>query len=251
MRIIEVTPENVEETGFFCLMSRRKSEGYERKLNWLRGRFEEGLRIKMLDLSQGGRGFIEYIPGEYAWRPVEAHGYLFIHCLWVVGKSKGNGYAKLLLRECLADARRGGFRGVAMVTSEGNWLVGKKLLVDRGFNSVDHAAPSYELLAKPMGSAPLPLFPTDWDRRAASFGDGLTVVRTDQCPYIDDAVNTALDVGRERGMKVQVVELTSSRELRERAPSPYGVFSIVVDGEVLSHYYQPKNRLTELLDART
>jgi hypothetical protein len=97
MRIIDVTADNFEETGFFCLMSRRKSEGYQRKLRWLHERFDEGLRIKMLDLSEGGRGFIEYIPGEYAWRPVEASGYLFIHCLWVVGKSKGNGYAKLLL----------------------------------------------------------------------------------------------------------------------------------------------------------
>ena len=78
MRIIDVTADNVEETGFFCLMSRRKSDGYRRKLSWLKARFDEGLRIKMLDLSQGGRGFIEYIPGEYAWRPVEASGFFFI-----------------------------------------------------------------------------------------------------------------------------------------------------------------------------
>ena len=204
----------------------------------------------MLDLSEGGRGFIEYIPGEYAWRPVEASGYLFIHCLWVVGKSKGKGFAKLLLEECCADARRVGAQGVAMVTSEGNWLIGKRLLLNRGFRAVDHAPPGYELLAKDFGQAPPPLFPTDWDRRAASFGEGLTVVRTDQCPYLDDAVNTTLDVGRERGLKVQAVELTNAREVRQRAPSPYGVFSIVLDGEVLSHYYQPKKKLIELLDAR-
>jgi len=249
MRIIDVTPNNVDETGFFCLMSRRKSDGYQRKLKWLKARFEEGLRIKMLDLSEGGRGFIEYIPGEYAWRPVEASGYLFIHCLWVVGKSKGNGYAKLLLQECLADAKRCGAQGVAMVTSEGNWLVGNKLLLNSGFTSVDHAPPGYELLAKDFGPAPPPLFPTDWDRRAAGFGDGLTVVRTDQCPYLDDAVTTVLETAQDRGIPAKVVELTSAREVREQAPSPYGVFTIVLDGEVLSHYYQPKKRLNELLDA--
>ena len=249
MRIITVTPENVEEIGFFCLMSRRKSDGYQRKLRWLKARFEEGLRIKMLDLSEGGRGFIEYIPGEFAWRPVEASGYLFIHCLWVVGKSKGNGYAKLLLRECLADAKRCGAQGVAMVTSEGNWLVGKKLLLSRGFKSVDRASPGYELLAKDFGPAPPPLFPTDWERRASDFGKGLTVIRTDQCPYLDDAVNTALEAAQVRGIPANVVELTSAREMRERAPSPYGVFTIVLDGEVLSHYYQPLKKLTELLDA--
>ena len=249
MNIIDVTADNVEETGFFCLMSRRKSAGYQRKLRWLQARFEEGLCIKMLDLSEGGRGFIEYIPGEYAWRPVEASGYLFIHCLWVVGKSKGKGYAKLLLRECLADAKRRGAQGVAMVTSEGNWLVGKKLFLGNGFSSVDQAPPGYELLARDFGPAPPPLFPTDWERRAASFGEGLTVVRTGQCPYLDDAVNTALEAGREHGLKARAVELTSAQEVRDRAPSPYGVFSIVVDGEVLSHYYQPRKKLDELLDA--
>jgi ribosomal protein S18 acetylase RimI-like enzyme len=251
MRIIDVTPNNVDETGFFCLMSRRKSDGYQRKLKWLKARFEEGLRIKMLDLSEGGRGFIEYIPGEYAWRPVEASGYLFIHCQWVVGKSKGNGYAKLLLQECLADAERCGAQGVAMVTSEGNWLVGKKLLLSRGFESAAQAPPGYELLAKNLSPSPSPSpsFPTDWDRRAAKFGKGLTVVRTDQCPYLDDAVNIALEAARVRGIPANVVELTTAKEIRERAPSPYGVFAIILDGEVLSHYYQPKAKLNELLNA--
>ena len=250
MRIIDVTADNVEENGFFCLMSRRKSDGYRRKLRWLQARFEEGLRIKMLDLSDGGRGFIEYIPGEYAWRPVDATGYVFIHCLWVVGKSRGKGYAKLLLEECLANAERQGTNGVAMVTSEGNWLVGKKLLLSRGFESVDRAPPAYRLLVKNLSPAPLPSFPIDWDDRAASFGKGLTVVRTDQCPYLDDAVNTALGAARERGLQAESVELTTAREIRERAPSPYGVFSIVLDGVMLSHYYLPGKKLKELLDER-
>lgn len=250
MKIIDVTTDNVEERGFFCLMSRRKSTGYERKLKWLKARFDEGLQIKMLDLSKGGRGFIEYIPGEFAWRPVDAAGYLFIHCLWVVGKSKGKGYAKRLLEECLTDAERQGAKGVAMVTSEGNWLVGRKLLTSCGFESVDQAPSGYELLAKNFEPAPPPEFPTDWEQRAASFGRGMTVVRTDQCPYLDDAVNIALEVASARGIPARAVELTSAREIRNRAPSPYGVFTIVLDGEVLSHFYQPKKKLNELLDAK-
>ena len=250
MNIIDITPENVEEKGFFCLMSRRRSEGYQRKLKWLEARFHEGLQIKMLDLSEGGRGFIEYIPGEYAWRPVNAAGYFLIHCLWVVGKSKGNGYATMLLEDCIADAERQGVHGVAMVTSEGNWLVGRKLLLRHGFEKVDRADPGYELLVHGFSPAPAPSFPTDWDRRAAGFGKGLTVVRTDQCPYLDDAVSTALEAARIREIPARVVELTSAREIRERAPSPYGVFTIILDGKVLSHYCQPKKKLNELLDSR-
>ena len=245
MRIIDVAADNVEEKGFFCLMSRRKSAGYERKLEWLKARFQEGLIIKMLDLSEGGRGYIEYIPGEHAWRPVNAEGFLFIHCLWVVGKSKGKGYATLLLEECLADAKRQGAKGVAMVTSEGNWLVGQKLLLSRGFETVDQAPPGYELLAHSFNPAPAPSFPTDWDQRAASYGKGLTVIRTDQCPYLDDAVNTALEAARIRQIPARVIELTSAREVRERAPSPYGVFTILLDGTVLSHFYQPDARIKQ------
>ena len=112
MKIIDVDQQNVTETGFFCKMSQRKSAGYRRKLAWLEARFAEGLRIKLLDLSQGGRGFIEYIPGEYAWRPVEAAGYLFIHCLWVVGKSKKK-LAQLL------DERAARVKMVPLSTSSG------------------------------------------------------------------------------------------------------------------------------------
>ena len=121
VNLIDANATNVSDTGFFCYMSKRKSEGYQRKLNWLKMRFAESLKIKML--GQGERGFIEYIPGEYAWRAVNAKGYMFIHCLWVVGKSKAKGYAGLLLNECLNDAKRSKMKGVAMITSKRNWLI--------------------------------------------------------------------------------------------------------------------------------
>lgn len=124
MKLIDVNKNNVAETGFFCKMSQKKNEGYKRKLEWLNARFDEGLKIKMLDIKKGLRGFIEYIPGNYAWRPVFADGYMFIHCLWVVGQSKGKGYAKLLVDECIKDAKKAGMNGVAMIVSEGNWLAG-------------------------------------------------------------------------------------------------------------------------------
>jgi hypothetical protein len=38
-------------------MSKKKAPGYKNKLDWLKGRFAEGLKIKMLELPN--RGFIE------------------------------------------------------------------------------------------------------------------------------------------------------------------------------------------------
>ena len=84
---------NVDETGFFCYMSKRKSEGYLRKLAWTKARFDEGMRIRMLRLPE--RGFIEYIPGEMAWRAVHAPGHMIIHCLWVIGSNQGSFFEQL------------------------------------------------------------------------------------------------------------------------------------------------------------
>jgi hypothetical protein len=248
MKIIDVNPNNVIKAGFFCKMSQKKCEGYQRKLKWLEERFAEGLKIKMLNLSEGGRGFIEYIPGKYAWRAVHAEGYMFVHCLWVVGQSKNKGYAPLLLEECLADAKRLGMKGVAMVTSEGNWLVGKRFLLGEGFESVDDAPPSFELMVNRFAPAPPPSFPNDWDVRLRRFGKGLTVVRSDQCPYIDEAAETVLETAKGYGLKADVVELKSCAEVRERAPSPYGVFSIVLNGRLLSYHCLCREDLVYLLE---
>lgn len=240
-QVIEVNVGNVSETGFFCFMSKKNAEGYRRKLNWLKGRFNEGLKIKMLKLPE--RGFIEYIPGEYAWRPVNAEGYIFIHCLWVVGRSKGKGLATILLNECIKDAEKGGKQGVAMATSEGNWLVGKKFLIKHGFETVDQAPPSFNLMVKKFGDYPSPSFTKNWDKNIKKHGNGLTVFRSDQCPYIDDAIAMVADTAEELGIDYRFVDLKSSRDVQNLSPSAYGVFSILYNGSLLSYYYLLKKEL--------
>ena len=237
--VIDVTAENVDQSGFFCYMSKRKSEGYQRKLDWLKARFSEGMKIKMFELPE--RGFIEYIPGKYAWRAVDAAGYMFIHCLWVVGKSRGKGLAGILLEQCIADAKAAGMNGVAMVTSERVWLIGKKLLLKYGFKSVAEEAP-FNLMVKKFNDIADPSFCGNWEQKAGRYGTGITVFRSDQCPYIPDATRTVLDFAKERDIQSQVVELKNSQDVRDLAPSPYGAFSIVNDGKLLSYYYMlPKD----------
>lgn len=243
--IIDVHTDNVEQTGFFCYMSKPKSEGYAKKLHWLKDRFAEGMCIKMFELPE--RGFIEYIPGEYAWRAVNAKGYMFIHCLWIVGKSKKKGLGGILLEECIRDAKYSGFNGVAMVTSERVWLTDKKLLLKHGFKSVEESPP-FNLMVKKFTNAPLPSFCQNWDQKANQYGDGLTVIYSDQCPYIVDATNTVLEFAKERGIQSQVVELKSCQDVRELTPSPYGVFSIVYNGKLLSYHYLLPKDLVKMLD---
>jgi hypothetical protein len=238
MNIINVTFQNVEETGFFCKMSQKKNEGYKRKLNWLKARFDEGLKIKMLDLkNEGERGFIEYIPGKFAWRAVHAEDFMFIHCLWVVGKSKGKGFSKVLLEECIKDAKKSGLNGVAMVVSGGNWLARKDILEKLEFKSVDKAPPTFDLMVLKFKKCDDPFFSNDWDARIKKYKQGLTVIRTDQCPYLDDAVNTIKDYAKKEKIKFTEIEIKSSEQLRKISPSAYGVFGVIYNGKLLSHHF--------------
>jgi len=243
--IITVDRSNVEETGFFCYMSKRKSEGYLRKLAWVKARLDEGMRIKMLKLPE--RGFIEYIPSEYAWRAVNAEGWMVIHCLWVVGKSKGKGLGAALLEECVKDARKAGRLGVAMVTSKGNWLAGKALFESLGFEAVDTAPPSFTLMVKKLRPGPLPSFPRDWADRAARYGQGLTIIRSDQCPYHPDATRILLEAAAKKKIKVRVVEFRTARDVQTLSPSPYGVFNMISNGKLLGYHYTPEADFFEAL----
>jgi ribosomal protein S18 acetylase RimI-like enzyme len=247
VEVVAVDATNVAEQGFFCRKSKRKSEGNRRKLNWLNQRFSEGMKIKILYEHGRSVGFIEYIPGEFAWRAVKAKGYMVIHCLWVVGKSKGKGYGSRLLNECMEDARKMQKHGVVMVTSSRVWLAGKELLLKHGFEPVDEAPPSFELLARKFGDAPPPAFPRDWDKRSAHYGSGLTVIRSDQCPYIDDAAKTFLEAAGEMGLQARVVELENCQEVQGSAPSAYGVFNVVYEGKLLTYHYLLKKELLKLL----
>ncbi len=78
-------------------------------------------------VGEDGRqcGYIEYRPGEHAWRAVHASGYMFIHCIWTFfRKYHRQGHAKKLVRNCIDDAEKAGMLGVAVVTRPKPWLAG-------------------------------------------------------------------------------------------------------------------------------
>lgn len=242
--IVEARADNVDDTSFFCMQSKQKTPGYRRKRAWLDKRFGEGLRIHMLGQRsgsrwQGERGLIEYIPGEHAWRGVEAEGYLFIHCLWVVGKSRGKGGATSLLQRCLHDAQTGGYLGVATVTAENGFATGRKFYEAHGFEAVAECEPRLTLMVHRLRKrAKGPGFSAGVQRGPAHYKHGLTIFRSDQCPYIDDATRLIEQTARKRDIgPIKVVELRTAAEVRRRAPTPYGTFGSVLNGQLLSYRY--------------
>ena len=85
--IITLDPDNYQEYGCPCFLN-PKNEGHIGKLGWLKDRLPEGLTVKHIYLEGENKsaGFIEYVPGEYAWRGIHAPGYMVIHCLFILKK---------------------------------------------------------------------------------------------------------------------------------------------------------------------
>jgi len=98
-------------------------------------------------------------------------------------------------------------------------------------------------MVKKFGNYPSPFFMKNMDKNIAKYGKGLTVFRSDQCPYINDAVATVTDTANELGISYKVIEIKSSCDVQTLSPSAYGVFGIVYNGSLLSYHYLLKQEL--------
>ena len=231
--ILDTNADNIDGCSL-CRYKNANNLGYRRKTNWLKKRYAEGLRYKVLRSEKfGDIGMIEYALGNHAWRPVEAEDYLVIHCLWVKGEHKGKGLGSLLLDSCLTDAKQSNCRGVAVVTSSDSFMSGSDLFIKAGFVSVE-SIPPYELLVKKFRkAAPDPRFIVDRERLLKRYKKGLTILAADQCPMVPKCVKDITETSRTLGLEPKVIQVTSAKASRE-LPTPYGMFSIIYDGRLIA-----------------
>ena len=245
-----INDQNLDQLGFFCYKSKRKSEGYTKKQAWVRDRLAEGLRLHILYEDGVSKGFVESIPGRYAWRAVHARDYLFIHCIWVVGKAKGKGYGSVLLEKCVQDASEMGLKGVAVLASEETWLTDRSFFIKSGFEIIETTPPAFTLLALSINRGDKPYFPSNWQDRIDSFGSDLTLIYADQCPYIERMKQAVNNVATSLKIRAREVCLTSSEEVQAKSPSPYGVYNIVFRGENIVAHPVGTDALLGLLENR-
>ena len=246
MKIVDVNSENISQYPAVCFLN-PKNEGYLKKLEWLKERFCEGLKIKQLYLENEKRcnGFIEYIPGESAWRAVKAEGYLFIHCIWITpNKYKEQGYGSQLIEECICDALEQGKCGVAVITSEGPFMAGKALFLKNGFQSVAHAEPSLELMVKKTKECPSPEF-NDWKIELSKY-NGLNIIYSLQCPWVARSIAELKVIAEENGLKMKIKEIRDSHEA-QFGPSVYGVFNLTYNGKLLADHYISGRRFLNII----
>lgn len=251
IEIIDTNADNILEYGV-CGYKNIKREGYLEKIEWLKKRYLEGMKIKiMYSKKDGSQGMIEYIPGEYCWRPVKAVGYMFIHCLFVGFKRdyKGKGYGSLLINACLKDAKRGNMHGVAVVTRKGSFMVDKDIFVKKSFEVADTMPPDFELLVKQFNKkAPVPKFKENWEKRLKLYGKGLTIIRADQCPYTVKNVKEISETAkREYNLKPNIINLKNYKEAQD-CPCAFGTFCIIYNGKVISPHPISNKRFQNIMN---
>jgi len=252
-RLVDVDAGNFD-TLPCCGIKSATHPGRQQKYRWLQANAKFGLRAKTL-LAPGGRpsGYIEYLPGEFAWRGVEAGGYMFIHCIWVFSRRyQRKGWGSVMIGACLDDAKKAGMSGVVVVVRDGPWLADRRLFLANAFEPVDTAPPDYQLLVRKLNcAAAYPAFKKGWDQKVARYGRGLTIIRSGQCPHIAKfASEIAETAAEEYHIEPKVVDLGSWQDA-QNAPTPYAVFALIYNGRLLADHQISRTRFRNIMNKLT
>jgi GNAT superfamily N-acetyltransferase len=245
IKIIDVTDDNISETGVYCIKD-KKSAGCRAKVDWFRSNLVNGIRIKIAtDYNDRQLGFIEYIPSEFAWRPVKACNYMFIQCILIFSNEvKGKGIGSLLLQKCEEDARDLSKSGLCAMSSKGAWMANRSLYEKNGF-TVGNKLGRFELMIKSFNDiSSKPTF-IDWTREQAKY-EGWNLFYSDQCPWHKKSVNDLKQSALEKGINLKVTRLTSPADA-QGAPSGFGTFALIKDGKLLEDHYLSRKRFENIV----
>jgi hypothetical protein len=245
-KIVEVTIENISEYPQAICFINPQNEYFSKKVEWLKEQFEKGLKIKLLFIEGEKRaiGFIEYVPGEYCWRAVNAKGYMFIHCLWTNGKKyQHKGLGKELISEVEKDAKE--MSGIAIITSEKSFMAKKDIFLKNGYEIVAESGKEQLMVKRFKDGHPLPCI-NDWEKELEKY-QGLTIIYSRQCPWVARFMEEVKPILKEKKLELTIIEIKTVEEA-QKAPSLYGVFNLIKDGKILADRYISTTRFKNIVE---
>ena len=247
MDYIKLTPDNINQEHICCAISGDNDPQVISKKQWLRERMEEGLVFLKADLR--GKCFIEYIPAEKAWVPIEADGYMHINCFWVSGACKGKGYSNDLLDACIKDARSNGKRGVTVISSPKKmpFLSDPKYLTYKGFLIADIAEPHFTLMYLPFEKeSEIPRFKEQV--KAPWIGEsGFVLFYTNGCPYTAKYVSIVENAARSQGIPFESIRI-DSLEKAKNAPAAWTNYALFYNGRYITNEILPEKKFITIYE---
>lgn len=248
MELIKITHENLEKEHICCAISNNKDCQVMSKKSWLKERLDEGLVF--LKCNVRGKCFIEYIPAEYAWIPIDADGYMYIDCLWVSGQFKGQGYSNLLLEECIKDSKEKGKKGLVILSSKKKmgFLSDPKYMTYKGFQKADTANPYFELLYLPFDTDfEKPQFkPYLKDTQENDLPNGFTLYYTNQCPFTAKYVPLLEEIAKQKKIDFHIIHITD-REQAQKVPVPFTTYALFYNNEFITHEVLSEKKFEKIL----
>lgn len=247
MNYVRITKENIDKEHICCAMSGKQSLV---KKEWMKKRFDEGLVFYRSE--QRGKCFIEYIPAENAWVPIEADGYIYIDCLWIAGEMKGHGYANDLLGECIRDAAAKAKKGLCILSAEGRkreFLSDPKFLAYKGFSVADVSDCGINLMYLPLVPGAEPSKFKECAKHPKINEDGFVLYYTDQCPFTYYWVPRGQEAANEHGIPLKTVHITD-KETAQSLPAPVTTYALFRDGKFVTHAIQSDKKFLALAGVR-
>ena len=250
MEYITLTKENIEKEHICCAISNNRDIQVSSKKAWLKDRFDDGLVF----LRAQGRSkcFIEYIPAENAWVPIDAAGYMYIDCLWVSGSLKGHGYSDDLLNACIEDSLQKGKKGLCILSSAKKrpFLADPKYLEHKGFSVCDEADNGIQLWFRPFGEEnAAPCF-RECAKHPAVIENGFVLYYTCQCPFNAKYVPLIEKIAADNDIPFRAVHITS-REEAQNSPSPVTTYALFRDGKYVSNEILSEKKFLKMIGKRS
>lgn len=247
MEYLRLTIENLEKEHICCAISSSKDPQVIAKKSWLRARLDEGLVF--LRAQERGKCFIEYIPAERAWLPIQADNYMHINCLWVSGSLKGHGYGDELLEACIRDAKAKGKLGLTAVSSPKKlgFLSDPEYLTYRGFRLADKAEPYFDLLYLPFAeNAPVPAW-REQVKKPRVDEPGFVLYYSYGCPFTAKYVPLVEKRAHELGLTFKSVRL-DSLEAAQAAPAAWTNYALFYKGDFVTHEILSEKKFISLVE---
>ena len=194
-----------------------------------------------------GKCFIEYIPAENAWVPINADGYMYIDCLWVSGSFKGHGYSTELLDACIEDSKEKGKKGLCILAAAKKkpFLADPKFLKYKGFTVCDEADNGIQLWFLPFGEeAEMPKF-KECAKHPHIEERGYVLYYTSQCPFNAKYVPVLEQTARENDIPFHAVHI-ANREEAQNAPTPITNYALFHDGEYITNEQMNNKKFLKL-----
>ncbi len=248
MEYIQVTNENLDKEHICCAISNNNDIQVSSKKAWLSERFDEGLVF--LKSTERGKCFIEYIPAEYAWNPINAEGYMHIDCLWVSGSLKGHGYANDLLQACISDSKDKGKKGLCILSSAKKkpFLADPKFLKYKGFRVCDEADNGIQLWYLPFEERSAgPSFKA-CAKHPHIDRSGYVLYYTSQCPFNAKYVPVLQQTALEHQIPFEVIHI-QSREQAQNTPSPVTAYALFYNGNYITNEQMNAQKFLKLVSS--